>query len=153
MSLQRLPLALLLLTLAGCDLTYTEVVVVNKTAEQIQLRNLSFNGCAWATVLAFGEATSPGRCLPGEDRVHFEKFDAAAYCREQADDGTIGGVCPCDSDEPHGSTDEGTVNAVPTWFNYQTLTAHHVDHGEFRLFEVTLDDMEQDFSVPGPYGH
>jgi hypothetical protein len=121
--LQRLSLALSLLTLAGCDLAYPEVVVVNGTAAQVQLRNLSFNGCAWDTVLAQGEATSPGRCLPGEDRVHFEKFDA------------------------------GKVSDVPTWFAYQTVTVHRVDYGEFHVFEVTVDDMEQDFSVPGPYGH
>lgn len=27
------------------------------------------------------------------------------------------------------------------------------DYGEFYHFEVTLTGLEQDFSVPGPYGH
>ena len=140
---QRLFVVVASLTiLAGCDLAYPEVVVVNKTAAPIQLRNLSFNGCAWDAVLAYGEATSPGRCLPGDDRVHFEKFDAAAYCREScADGGTPDG----------GSAASGSE--IPTWFNYQTVTIHHVDYGDFELLEVTTDDMEQDFSVPGPYGH
>ena len=26
-------------------------------------------------------------------------------------------------------------------------------YDDFRVFSLTLDDMEQDFSVPGPYGH
>jgi hypothetical protein len=45
------------------------------------------------------------------------------------------------------------VNTVPTWFNYQTISLKHVEDGQFRLFEITAADMEQDFSVPGPYGH
>jgi len=139
------------LALAACELAYPEVAIVNKTAELVELRKLSFNGCVWDTVLAFGETTAVGRCLPGVDRVHFEKLDAAAYCREQARDGTIAGVCPCDG----GVRDAGSglVNAVPTWFAYQTVSNHDVGSGEFRVIEVTLDDTEQDFSVPGPYGH
>jgi hypothetical protein len=146
-------LAVALLALVGCDLAYPEVVVVNRTAAPIQLRNLAFSGCVWDRVLGYGEATSPGRCLPGDDRVHFEKLDTAAYCREQAEDGTIDGLCPCDGGVPDGGDDAGTTNPVPTWFNYQTVTVHRVGYGEFHVFEVTVDDMEQDFSVPGPYGH
>ena len=53
---QRLFVVVASLTiLAGCDLAYPEVVVVNKTAAPIQLRNLSFNGCAWDAVLAYGD--------------------------------------------------------------------------------------------------
>jgi hypothetical protein len=126
-------------------------VVVNRTREPVQLRNLSFNGCVWDTVLASGEATGPGRCLPGEDRVHFEKLDAASYCREQAEDGTLEGVCPCSAEGPR--SDAGLVNLEPTWFAYQTVKVHRVDYGEYLLVEIAADDMEQDFSVPGPYGH
>ena len=25
--------------------------------------------------------------------------------------------------------------------------------GDYPVFEITLDDWEQDFSIPGPYGH
>jgi hypothetical protein len=118
---------------AGCDLAYPEVVVVNQTAPHFQLRNLSFNGCLWDTVLAHGESTAPARCLPGDDRVHFERFDAAAYDTRRE---------PDSSEHP-----------VPLWFNYQTRTQYRVGYGEFRVFHITLDDLEQDFSVPGPYGH
>jgi hypothetical protein len=141
---------------AGCDLRYPEIAIVNRTADPILIKNPSFNGCVWNTVLAHGKATSPGRCLPGEDHVHFQKLDAEAYCREQAEDGTLVGVCPCgDGGVPSrdGGMLSGLVNAEPTWFNYQTVTVKHVDYGEFHLFEITPEDMEQDFSVPGPYGH
>ena len=120
--------ALLALGLVGCDFAYPEVVVVNRTGERILLKNVSFNGCVWDEVLAFGDATSPGRCLPGEDRIHVQKLDLASAC-QQADD------------------------EEPNWFNYQTLSARRVDYGSFHLFEITADDLEQDFSVPGPYGH
>ena len=142
---------------AGCDLEYPEVVVVNQTKDQMLVKNPSFNGCIWSTVLAYGAATSPGRCLPGDDHVHFQKFDAEEYCQQQAADGTIAGICPCDGGAieaaPNGGVDSGLVNTVPTWFNYQTISTKHIDYGEFRIFTITLDDMEQDFSVPGPYGH
>ena len=141
------------LLLSGCDLAYPQVVIVNQTAEAIELRDLSFNGCVWNTVLALGEATPVGRCLPGEDRVHFKKLDAAAYCRAQAEDGTIDGLCACDGGAPDAGSKQGLTNAVPTWFNYQTVSTQTVDYGEFHVFEIKLDDMEQDFSVPGPYVH
>lgn len=139
--------------LAGCDLAYPEVVVTNRTAETVQLRNVSFNGCSWEGVLAFGESTSPGRCLPGEDRVHFQKFDAADYCREQAEDGTIDGLCPCEAGTADAEIMAGLTNAEPMWFNYQTVSLESVDYGDFRRLEITLTGLEQDFSVPGPYGH
>jgi hypothetical protein len=144
------------LVLAGCDLAYPEVAVVNHTQDTILIKNASFNGCIWEAVLANGDTSSPGRCLPGSDRVHFQKYDAAKYCREQAKDGALPGVCPCDggaSAQRDAGVMEGLVNTVPTWFNYQTITVKHVDYGKYYLFEITLDDMEQDFSVPGPYGH
>ena len=116
----------------ACDLAYPEVVVVNRTRPALLVRKPSFNGCVWETVLDYGQATSPGRCLPGADRVHFQKLDLAA-----AADGGVG---------------DGAVEA-PTWFNYQTVATRHVDYGDFRILEITSDDLEQDFSRPGPYGH
>jgi hypothetical protein len=149
-----LPVAASLL-LAACDLGYPEIAVVNRTAPYVLLRSLSFSGCKWEGVLAFGEASSLDRCLPGEDRIHFQKLDAQAYCREQAADGAIEGVCPCDAGTaaPDAATDPGLVNQEPFWFNYQTVSAERVGYGELRVLAVTPADMEQDFSVPGPYGH
>jgi hypothetical protein len=138
------------LTVVGCDLAYPEVVITNQTAEPVQLRNVSFNGCLWEGVLAFGESTSPARCLPGKDRVHFQKFDAAAYCPERASDETSGAPSLCAAG-PTGS--DAPRSAQPMWFNYQTVATHSVAYGEDYRFEITLAEMEQDFSVPGPYGH
>jgi len=118
--------------LLGCDNAYPEVVIVNNTREGFLVRNPSFNGCLWTTVLAYGEATSPQRCPPGTDRVHFKKFDATSY-RSTA-------------------TDAGS-ETLPLWFNYQTVTAHDANYGDFQSIEIRLEDIEQDFSAPGPYGH
>ncbi|MDD5222639.1 MAG: hypothetical protein PHE84_01500 [bacterium] len=145
----------ILIVIVGCDLAYPEVAVVNKTNKYILLKNVSFKGCIWNTVLAYGEATSPQQCLPGEDKVHFQKFDAEEYCQEQVKDGTINGLCQCEGSE--GITapviDAGLINVNPTWFNYQTISIKHVGYGDFKVYEITLDDIEQDFSTPGPYGH
>jgi hypothetical protein len=149
-------LSLALATPAACDLEYPEVVVVNNTAARILVKNPSFNGCVWNTVLAYGEATSPGRCLPGGDRVHFQKLDVEEYCRAQAEDGTIPSLCSCGGGStaaPANIVDAGLTSAEPTWFNYQTVSAMRAGYGDFHRFEITLDDMEQDFSIPGPYGH
>jgi len=116
----------LALASAGCDLAYPEVVVVNRMGAHVLVRNPSFNGCAWSLVLADGEATPPGRCLPGEDRVHFQKLDM---------------------DQEAGTAEPAT------WFNYQTISSKHVSYGSFHVFEIRLDEIEQDFSTPGPYGH
>ena len=151
-----LPLALAVLLL-GCEFAHPEVAVVNRAGEFVMVRNVSFNGCLWSGVLAHGEATSPRRCLPGDGRIHFQRFDAGTYCQKQAGYGTIEGVCLCGDD--HDPEDQGCcvdpvlVNEKPNWFNYQTVSVKRVDYGDFHLFEITLDDMEQDFSVPGPYGH
>jgi hypothetical protein len=118
----------LALGLVGCDNAYPEVVVVNNTGERMLLRDVSFHGCLWSGVLAYGEATSPQRCPPGSDRVHFKKLDTALPAS--------------------GSTDQ-----APLWFNYQTISEHEAAYGDFQRLELTLPDMEQDFSTPGPYGH
>jgi len=117
---------ILALASAGCDLAYPEVVVVNRTGAHILLRTPSFNGCVWDVVLADGDATTPGRCLPGEDRVHFQKLDM---------------------DQEVGTTQ------TATWFNYQTTSTKRVGYGSFHVFEIRLEEIEQDFSTPGPYGH
>lgn len=41
----------------------------------------------------------------------------------------------------------------PVWFAYRTTAAHEAAHGDFLVIEVRADGIEQDFDVPGPYGH
>ena len=147
-------LAALLFTGAACEELYPEVVVTNNTEEYILIRNISFNGCKWDETLAFEETSSPGRCLPGSDRIHFQRFNPKNYCIEQVDDGTIEELCFCnEEDDPADDPmDTGLINEEPLWFNYQTKQSFDISGG-FHTFELTADDMEQDFSVPGPYGH
>lgn len=135
-----------------CTAIEPEVVVVNKTAEHILVKNVSFNGALWECVLAYDEATSPQRCLPGEDRVHFQKFDPYSYCHTQAEYGLVDSLCLCDS-ATVSILDSSVISATPLWYNYQTVSVHEVQRGEFYVYEITLDDVEQDFSAPGPYGH
>jgi hypothetical protein len=149
----KLCVGLLWLGLAGCDLAYPEVVIRNKTCAQLQIANPSFNGCVWSTVLADGSSTLPGRCLPGEDRVHFESFEVASTCGVQAGPEAIDQGGAHDGGGAGPRIDAGKTNRAPTWFNYQTVSVHRVGYGEFHIFEITLDDIEQDFSEPGPYGH
>lgn len=115
----------LLLGLSACDLVYPEVAVVNNIDPQILVRNPSFNGCLWEAVLAYGESTAPHACPPGEDQIHFGKLDLRAY---------------------------GSSGTTPVWFNYQTTAGEQAAYGGSYLFEIP-PDIEQDFSVPGPYGH
>ena len=148
-------LALAATSLVGCDLVYPEVAVVNNISDRVLIKNPG-RRCVWNSVLAYGEATSPGRCLTGEDQIHFQKLDVEAYCQDQSKDGTLARLCPCANggvSSLDGGIDPGLVNTVPTWFNYKTISKKHVDAGQFRLFEIMANDMEQDFSVPGPYGH
>lgn len=126
-------LGMLVAWTVACDLDYPEVVVVNRISPDIVIRDPGFNGCRWNVTLGYGETTVPKRCLPGEDRVHFKKLDLGDWAE---------GLAEADAETPE-----------PMWFNYQTITVRKADVGDFRVFEVTADDMEQDFSVPGPYGH
>jgi len=119
-------LAIPLICLSACDLAYPEVVVEN--AADVQIRSVTFNGCVWDSVVAYREFTSSGRCLPGEDRVHFERLSI-------------------DSDA------NGESGSGPIWFSYQTIAEYRVEYGGFYIFSIQLDGIEQDFSVPGPYGH
>ncbi len=123
----------LITPLTACDADYPEVVVVNRIAENVVIRDPSFNGCRWNVTLNFGDTTIPKRCLPGSDRVHFQKLDLAKYAADLA----------------AAATDTPT----PMWFNYQTADTKQVDYGNFNVIDVTADDLEQDFSIPGPYGH
>lgn len=137
--------------LSSCDYLQPEVVIVNNTAEHILIKNPCFNGTTWNTVLAYGEATSPRRCLDGPGKVHFQKYDAFHYCREQQKDGTIDNLCSCDT--VHSPLDSGLINTTPFFFNYQSLSTIDAVGNSYIVIELTIDDMEQDFSVPGPYGH
>jgi hypothetical protein len=101
--------------------------------------------------LRYDQATTPARCLRGTDHVHFQTLDAHAYCRSQASYGLIDSICMCDSSWVSGDTD--VISTTPLLFNYRTVSRTDVDYGDFTVIEITLDNMEQDFSVPGPYGH
>ncbi|MCD6496935.1 MAG: hypothetical protein J7M25_01340 [Deltaproteobacteria bacterium] len=157
----RISLALLILVAASapaitsCEEIEPEVVVVNMTGERILIRGISFQGCRWDQVLAYGEATSPQRCIPGSDHVHFKKFDVEEYCKEQAADGTLDGLCLCDGGKPiaRSPVDDGLIDETPLWFNYQSISIKRAEGPGFYRFEIVSDDMEQDFGVPGPYGH
>lgn len=147
--------ALLALSLIACAPEYPEVIVVNEIEDDVLIRSISFNGCQWDAVLALGDATSPQFCLPGEDRVHFQKFDAGEYCHRQVEDSNIPDLCYCDesarpAEDPF---DQGIIDREPVWFNYQTISVKHVQEGSFHRFILSADDLEQDFTVPGPYGH
>lgn len=143
------------LFLGSCEAFYPEVIVINEIGEAVLVRDISFNGCLWDEVIAYEEATSPGRCLAGADRVHFARIDATSYCRDQVDDGTIPELCFCDpEDEPDdGPMDPGLINETPEWFNYQTITEYRAETGDLLIVRLVSEDMEQDFSVTGPYGH
>jgi hypothetical protein len=136
---------------SACQMVEPEVVVINKISPRILVRNPSFNGVVWNTILSYGEATSPRQCLRGEGRVHFQKFDAYTYCRHQAEYGLIDSICMCDTSWLSNDTD--VISQTPLWYNYQTIAATDAVYGSFHVIELKLDDMEQDFSVPGPYGH
>ena len=153
--IRPLQLAAAGLLLAGCDYAYPEVVVVNELGEAVLVRNVSFNGCKWDAMLAHEEATAPGSCLPGTDHVHLQRFDAAAYCQAQVEDDNLPGLCLCENEDaaPEDPHDLGLISQSPLWFNYQTISGKQVHYGSFYRFVLTGDDLEQDFSVPGPYGH
>jgi hypothetical protein len=147
---------IIMLFLTACDYGYPEVIVINMTDETILIKNVSFNGCLWPDVIAYEKATSLGRCLPGEGKIHFERLNTETYCQRQAEKQTLEDVCLCNgaSEEQNNEMFETQeYNATPLWFNYQTLSIISVDYGDFIVFEITMDDMEQDFSKPGPYGH
>jgi len=140
---------------ASCGEVYPEVVVVNETHERVLLRDVSFNGCLWDEVLSYGESSRPQRCPPGAGRVHFKKLDVTRYCAERADQGVPDPLCG-DGEQVAQATvpaDAGASSSVPLWFSYQTISEHEVGYGDFERIEIRAEDLEQDFSTPGPYGH
>ena len=146
-------LALLLVSLspAGCDAAYPEVVVEHRAGSPLLLRDLSFNGCRWSTVLRSGDVTSPRRCLPGQARVHFLKLDTEALTGRPAVSRADAGAADTGTGADLSGDPDGAP--LPTWFNYQTVQEHEAGYGEFLRIQITPEGMEQDFSVPGPYGH
>jgi hypothetical protein len=143
------------LLLVGCDAFDPEVVVVNDIDEAILVRQVSFNGCLWPSLVAHGEATPPGRCLPGADRVHFQRFDAEQYCRNQVADGDLPELCFCDeqAQPPDDPLELDIIDRTPQWFNYRTDYEVEVERGDVVRIVLEADALEQDFSVAGPYGH
>ena len=136
-------LAVVSILSAACDAANPQEVVVNKLDKAVLVRDVGFNGCAREEVLTYGEAATPGRSLPGKDRIHFKRFNARSYCREQAADGTITGVCSCTDGEQTvgGEMDPGLINETPLWFNYQTVLVKHVNYGQFHVFELHSEDL------------
>jgi hypothetical protein len=143
--------AVALSLVVSCQMVDPEVVVVNNIAEDVMVRDPTFGGTVWNTVLRYGEATSPRRCLRGDFRVHFKKMSVHDYCRTQAKYRLIDSICMCDSSWISHDTD--IISAIPNWFNYRTVSSAEAGFGDFIIYELTGSDMEQDFSVPGPYGH
>lgn len=139
----------------GCELAHPEVVVVHELGEAVLVRQLSFSGCLWTETLSHEQASAPGRCLPGSDRVHLQRFDAASYCTRQAEDGNLPELCLCDPAAAPAADplDLGILDAEPHWFNYQTSAVFELAYGDFARIVLRTEDLEQDFSVPGPYGH
>jgi hypothetical protein len=132
-----------------------EIIVVNEIDEAVVVRQVSFNGCVWPQLLTFEDATSPRQCLPGADRVHFQRFDAESYCTTHVADGDLPELCFCDEDDapPDDPFDLGIVDRTPLWFNYQTTYEVEAQRGDFVRVVLRLGEHEQDFGVLGPYGH
>ncbi len=143
--------AYLLLGYLSCQFQDPEVIIINKTSPEIMLRNTSYNGIIWNTVLNFKDATSPRRCLTGKGHVHFQKMDVHDYCRHQTEYGLLDSVCWCDTTA--SIKDSDVIGAEPIWFNYRTISRQEAGFNDLIIFEITLDDIEQDFSISGPYGH
>lgn len=137
-----------LLGATSCELINPEVVVQNQLDTPVQIRDLSFNGCKWSVVLAYGESTSVCNCMPGSDRLHFKKFDAQSYFNKILEEIESG------EHEYEPTNDRiGVKLPTPLWFNYRTKTIIDVEYGSFNLIEILPNDIEQDFDTPGPYGH
>jgi hypothetical protein len=131
-----------------------QVVVVNNIGPAVMIKGVSVSGCEWDAVLEYGQATAPQRCLAGHDRVHFQKYDAIEYCLGQAKNATIENLCLCSEEGSEASdVDVGPPTVAPVWFNYQTVSVKHLVAGRFDRFVLNADDLTQDFSIPGPYGH
>ena len=139
---------------AACDAAYPEVVIVNDIGPGISVKSVGYNGCKWDEILEYGEASKPHKCLPGEGAITFEKLGPLT-CYEGADRYKF--KCFEEWEVSGASVSEDVaddlLDARTMWFNYVTTSQKSVDYGEFHVFTITARDMEQDFSVPGPYGH
>jgi hypothetical protein len=141
-------LALVMALLGACELVNPEVAVQNDLGTPVQIRDISFNGCLWPTVLAPGEATSPCGCTPATERVRFKKFDAQSYVNKVLDDLAHGS-----RDYPPTSDRVGVQLPTPLWYSYRTRSTSELGYGGFQVIHLRPEDIEQDFDVPGPYGH
>ncbi len=118
------------LSAGGCVELYPQVVILHALGEEIAIKDVSFSGCLWAEVLAEGETSRVGECLPGTDHVHFKRFDGAKFAAGDYDD------------------------FKPRWFNYRTRATFTVHAGQgVQVFTLRAADIEQDFDVAGPYSH
>jgi len=77
------------LVLAGCDLAYPEVVIANKTTEEVELRDLSYQRLRLGHCAGVGP-DDRGRALPprGGPRP-LQEARRSSLLREQAEDETI----------------------------------------------------------------
>jgi len=128
-----------------------EVVIINRIAPEVLVRNPCINGTIWETVLKYDEASTVSTCMSGKGKVHFQSIDFYYFCREHAKFSRIDSICMCDSSWL--SEDTAMFDIRPLWFNYQSISVNEISNGDFQVIELTLDDMEPDYSVPGPYGH
>jgi len=135
----------LALALAACE---AEVVIENGLEAPVEIRELSFNGCLWPVLLAPGERTSPCSCPPGADRVHFKRFDAQAFVS-----GVLEEVARGSRAYPPSGDRLGVKLPAPLWFAYRTREPVELEPGALQVLRVTPGQIEQDFEVPGPYGH
>lgn len=133
----------------SCEEIEPEIIIVNEIGNQVLVKDISFNGCLWTSVLAYGETTSPKQCMSGPGRIRFQRFDVEEYCKIQAEQGYIDSICYCD--DP--IEDPTLINNIPLWFRYQTIKTRTAKLGHFHIFILTDEDQEQDFSAPGPFGH
>lgn len=136
---------------AGCDDIYPEVVIKNSLGESTIIKDISAGGCIYSEVLTYGNTTSPMRCLPGKQKITFKKMDIERYCLTQTEYGNIDGLCLCDGGTPILDTD--IVSKEPLWYNYMSIKTFDLKRGESYFVELKAEEIEQDFSVPGPYGH
>ncbi|MBN1962382.1 MAG: hypothetical protein JW841_15725 [Deltaproteobacteria bacterium] len=154
--MHKLLLVVICFTIGACESFYPEVVIVNKTAAPILLRNISYNGCLWESVSQYEEVTSVQKCMPGSDHVYFQKFNALTYYKKLVEDDLIDDfnteTYNCDDVIGECPVDEN-ITSQPVWYNYRTSKRFAAKEAGFYTIEIYLEDFEQDFSVPGPYGH
>ena len=136
--------------MSGCQASYPEVVITNRVDDQIVLRDISYRGCLWPVTLQYGESTSPARCLPGHDRIHFKKHDICAKGRDLPAGQLLHDCSALPFEEV--AADSADESAPPTWYPYQSDVEYRADYGEFHLIEITTA-IQQDFSAAGPVGH